>query len=48
MARPSDPQAMTPRKPGRTRTAPPQLSHDLHGLEGCDAAADRDQHLFVS
>ena len=29
MARPSDPQAMTPRKPGRTRTAPPQVPDDF-------------------
>jgi len=29
MARPSDPQAMTPRKPGSTRTAPPQVPDDF-------------------
>lgn len=29
MARPSDPQAMTPRKPGSTRTAPPTVPDDF-------------------
>jgi len=29
MARPADPHAMTPSKPGRTRTAPPQLPDDF-------------------
>src|SRR5690554_344819 len=29
MARPSDPHAMTPRRPGSTRTAPPQVPDDF-------------------
>lgn len=29
MARPADPHAMQPRKPGRTRTAPPQVPDDF-------------------